>query len=216
MWPCYHVEAMRPTRLIAALALASLVALAAAGCGTDTQETTVTEPTPQPSQSAPGLHVSTTTVDTVKKAVITTDKGVIEVTFRPDKAPNTVASIVELAESGFYDGTKFHRVEPGFVVQGGDPQTKDPSTNPSMYGTGGPGWNMKAEFNDLKHDRGVIAMARSQAVDSAGSQFYFTLAPANFLDGQYTVFGTVEKGMDVVDKLAVGDTLRSFKIVRGE
>lgn len=150
----------------------------------------------------------------MQKAVLTTSDGVVEVTFRPDKAPNTVASFVELAEKGFYDGTKFHRVEKGFVVQGGDPLTKDPNADPSTYGTGGPGFNLRAEFNDLKHDRGVVAMARSADPDSAGSQFYITLAAANFLDGQYTVFGSVVEGMEVVDRIAVGDELVSVKIVR--
>ena len=109
-----------------------------------------------------------------------------------------------LAKKGFYDGLVFHRVEPGFVVQGGDPKGD---------GTGGPGYKVKAEFNKQKHVRGVVAMARSNDPDSAGSQFYITLAPANFLDGKYTVFGKVTSGMDVVDKIKVGDKMKSVKIV---
>jgi peptidyl-prolyl cis-trans isomerase B (cyclophilin B) len=110
---------------------------------------------------------------------------------------------VTLAKKGYYDGVTFHRVEPNFVVQGGDPKGN---------GTGGPGYTIKDEFNKQKHVRGVLAMARTQAPNSAGSQFYITLAPAHFLDGQYTVFGRVTSGMEVVDKIKVGDKMKSVKI----
>jgi cyclophilin family peptidyl-prolyl cis-trans isomerase len=95
----------------------------------------------------------------------------------------------------------FHRIVPGFVIQGGDPNTKD-NTNRSKWGTGSPGWNIKAEFNKKKHSRGVLSMARSQAPDSAGSQFFIVLKDSSFLDGQYTIFGRVTHGMDIVDRIA--------------
>ena len=143
---------------------------------------------------------------TVKQtAVITMDKGgEITIEFFPEDAPKTVENFVTLAKKGFYDGLAFHRVEPNFVVQGGDPKGN---------GTGGPGYTIKAEFNKQQHVRGAVAMARSQSPDSAGSQFYVTLAPAHFLDGQYTVFGKVTSGMDVVDKIRKGDKMKSVKIV---
>jgi cyclophilin family peptidyl-prolyl cis-trans isomerase len=138
-------------------------------------------------------------------AVITMEKGgEIVIEFFPADAPKTVENFVTLAKKGFYDGLTFHRVEPGFVVQGGDPKGD---------GTGGPGYKVKAEFNKQPHVRGAVAMARSNDPDSAGSQFYITLAPANFLDGKYTVFGKVVSGMDVVDKIKVGDKMKSVKIV---
>ena len=133
--------------------------------------------------------------------VITTNLGKILLEFYPKDAPNTVQNFRELSKRGFYDGLIFHRIVPGFVIQGGDPNTKD-NTNRSKWGTGGPGWNIKAEFNKNKHSRGVLSMARSQDPDSAGSQFFIVLKDSSFLDGQYTVFGRVMQGMDVVDKIA--------------
>jgi peptidylprolyl isomerase/peptidyl-prolyl cis-trans isomerase B (cyclophilin B) len=138
-------------------------------------------------------------------AVITMAKGgKIVIEFFPEDAPKTVANFVTLARKGFYEGLIFHRVEPGFVVQGGDPKGT---------GTGGPGYTIKAEFNKQKHVRGTVAMARSQDPDSAGSQFYICFKPAPFLDGQYTVFGIVTKGMDVVDGVKVGDRMKSVRII---
>ena len=138
-------------------------------------------------------------------AVITMEKGgEIVIEFFPDDAPKTVENFVTLAKKGFYDGLTFHRVEPGFVVQGGDPNGN---------GTGGPGYTIKAEFNKQPHVRGAVAMARRADPDSAGSQFYITLATANHLDGKYTVFGKVTKGMDVVDGIKKGDKMKSVKIV---
>jgi peptidyl-prolyl cis-trans isomerase B (cyclophilin B) len=138
-------------------------------------------------------------------AVITMEKGgEIVIDFYPEDAPKTVENFVTLARKGFYDGLTFHRVEPGFVAQGGDP---------SGNGTGGPGYTIKAEFNKQKHVRGTVAMARTQDPDSAGSQFYICFKPAPFLDGQYTVFGIVTKGMDVVDRIKVGDRMKSVRIV---
>lgn len=142
-----------------------------------------------------------------------TEKGDITVELHADKAPLTVENFVNLARSGFYDGTTFHRVEPTFVIQGGDPLSKTLPQGDPKLGTGDPGYKVKAEFNKQKHDRGAVAMARSQHPDSAGSQFYITLGNANFLDGKYTVFGRVTSGMDVVDRVRVGDRMKSVKIV---
>jgi len=144
------------------------------------------------------------------EAVINTAKGDIVMQFYPDVAPITCASFLNLARSGFYNGTRFHRVVPGFVVQGGDPLSKDPN-NPNA-GTGGPGYNIPAEFSARKHETGTVAMARSQSVDSGGSQFYICLAAQPSLDGQYTVFGHVVSGMDVVNQIQQGDVMNSVTI----
>ena len=134
-------------------------------------------------------------------AVIKTTEGEMVVKFWPDVAPKTVENFKKLARDGFYDGTAFHRIVKGFMIQGGDPLSKkdDP-----MVGTGGPGYKIKAEFNDRPHVRGVLSMARSQDPDSAGSQFFICLADARFLDRQYTGFGELIKGDDVLGK--IGDT----------
>jgi len=133
------------------------------------------------------------------KAVIDTKFGKIEVKFFPDVAPNHVNNFIELAQRGFYDGTTFHRVIPGFMIQGGDPNSKDPDK--LKHGTGGPGYTVKAEFNKKPHKRGTLSMARAAHPDSAGSQFFICVADSSFLDGQYTVFGEVVSGMDVADKI---------------
>jgi peptidyl-prolyl cis-trans isomerase B (cyclophilin B) len=133
------------------------------------------------------------------RAVIETKFGKIELKFFPDVAPNHVSNFVELAQKGFYDGTTFHRVIPGFMIQGGDPNSKDPDK--SKHGTGGPGYTVKAEFNDKPHKRGTLSMARSAHPDSAGSQFFICVADSSFLDGKYTVFGEVVSGMEVADKI---------------
>ena len=149
-----------------------------------------------------------------KTAVIALEKGgEIAIEFFPSDAPKTVENFLKLAGQGFYDGTSFHRVVPGFVAQAGDPLSKTLPAGDRRIGTGDPGYKIKAEFNKQKHDRGVLAMARSQDPDSAGSQFYITLAPAPHLDGQYTVFGRVTSGMNVVDGIRVGDRIKSVKIV---
>ena len=147
-------------------------------------------------------------------AVITMDKGgEIVLEFYPKDAPKHVENFVKLAKRGFYDGQRVHRVEPNFVVQFGDPQSKTkPMDDPAM-GSGGPGYTIKAEFNSRKFERGVLGMARSQNPDSAGSQVYIMLAPAPFLNGKYTAFGQVTKGMEVVDKIRVGDRIKSIKVV---
>jgi len=133
------------------------------------------------------------------KAVIETKFGNIELKFFPDVAPNHVNNFIELARKGFYDGTTFHRVIPGFMIQGGDPNTKN--SDRSKHGTGDPGYKVKAEFNDKPHKRGTLSMARAGHPDSAGSQFFICVADSPFLDRQYTVFGEVVSGMDVADKI---------------
>ncbi|NIQ01817.1 MAG: peptidylprolyl isomerase [Nitrospinaceae bacterium] len=132
-------------------------------------------------------------------AVIDTVHGVIKLEFFDDKAPGHVKNFKELAEKNFYDGTTFHRVIPGFMIQGGDPNSKNDDR--SRHGTGGPGYNIDAEFNDVQHKRGVLSMARSQDPNSAGSQFFICVKDALFLDGQYTAFGKVIEGMEVADKI---------------
>lgn len=132
-------------------------------------------------------------------AVMTTTLGVIELEFFPDKAPKHVANFISLAKKGFYDKLAFHRVIPGFMIQGGCPNTRPGATG--MPGTGGPGHSVKAEFNNTKHVRGILSMARSSDPDSAGSQFFIMVANSPHLDGQYSAFGRVIKGMDVVDKI---------------
>ena len=141
--------------------------------------------------------------DTNEVAVINTSDGEMVIGFWPDVAPKTVENFKKLAREGFYNGTAFHRIIKGFMIQGGDPLTKDPSAE-ARYGTGGPGYMINAEFSNRKHVRGVISMARSSNPDSAGSQFFICLAPAPNLDGQYTCFGKLIKGDDVLTK--IGDT----------
>lgn len=133
------------------------------------------------------------------KAVIETKFGNIELKFFPEVAPNHVNNFIELAKKGFYDGTIFHRVIPGFMIQGGDPNSKNPDK--SKHGMGGPGYTLKAEFNDKPHKRGTLSMARAANPDSAGSQFFICVADSPFLDKQYTVFGEVVSGIEVVDKI---------------
>jgi len=132
-------------------------------------------------------------------AVMHTNLGDITLRFFPDKAPKHVEAFKKLARSGYYDGTKFHRVIPGFMIQGGDPNTK--SDNRSSYGTGGPGYQLKAEFNDTPHTRGILSAARTSDPHSAGSQFFLMVARASHLDNQYTVYGEVTEGLDVLDKI---------------
>ena len=136
-------------------------------------------------------------------AVIKTSEGEMVAEFWPEVAPNTVENFKKLARSGFYDGTAFHRIVKGFMIQGGDPLTKDPAKE-SRYGTGDPGYKIKAEFNDRSHERGVLSMARSSDPNSAGSQFFICLANVSRLDHQYTTFGKIIKGDDVLGK--IGDT----------
>jgi cyclophilin family peptidyl-prolyl cis-trans isomerase len=134
-----------------------------------------------------------------KVAEIHTTAGEIDIRFFPDVAPNHVKNFIDLAQKGFYNGTKFHRVIPGFMVQGGDPNTK--SSDTSTWGMGGSGTRVNAEFNEIPHKRGIVSMARSNDPNSASSQFFIVVKDSNFLDRQYTVFGQVTKGMDVADKI---------------
>jgi peptidyl-prolyl cis-trans isomerase B (cyclophilin B) len=224
---------------IIALLIASSVALAA-GCSSGTPvdpgagqmhagALDATEPeTPIPFEEV-SMHVSDVTLEGGEYAVIITPKGTIELDLYPEAAPNTAATFVELARSGYFDGIKFHRVVAGFVVQGGDPQTKDLTSDEvvgiverqdrNVYSPGEPrlgmgnaGWNLAAEFNERKHLEGTVAMARALDPDSAGTQFYICLAPQPRLDGQYTVFGQVAAGMDVVKAIGVGDEIVSVTI----
>ena len=130
---------------------------------------------------------------------IETNLGKISFKLLPELAPETVRNFQKLAKDGFYDGTLFHRVIPGFMIQGGDPNTK--TDNKGSWGMGGPGYNIKAEFNSRSHLRGIVSMARSQDPDSAGSQFFIVTSDSAFLDREYTVFGEVTEGMDVADKI---------------
>ena len=141
-------------------------------------------------------------------AVLKTSDGEMVVEFWPEVAPKTVENFKKLAREGFYDGTAFHRIIKGFMIQGGDPNTKDLSQE-SSYGTGGPGYKIPAEFNDRPHIRGVLSMARSADPNSAGSQFFICLGVASSLDHQYTAFGKVIKGLDVLDKIGATPVGRS-------
>ena len=141
----------------------------------------------------------TAVVSAQEIAVIETKFGKIEMEFFEDKAPGHVKNFKDLAKKGFYDGTIFHRVIPGFMIQGGDPNTK--SDDRSNHGMGDPGYSIKAEFNDTPHKRGILSMARSQDPNSAGSQFFIVVKDSAFLDGQYTAFGKVLSGMTVADQI---------------
>src|SRR5271154_4054494 len=176
---------MKATNLIYAVSL--IAGLALVSCSKADQTSTNNPPENQ-------------TVNTNEVAVITTTEGTMVVEFWPE-APNTVANFKKLAGQGFYDGTCFHRIIKGFMIQGGDPLTKDASKE-DAWGTGGPGYQIKAEFNDHSHVRGVISMARSQDPDSAGSQFFICDGNPTFLDHQYTTFGKLIKGDDVLTKIA--------------
>jgi len=133
------------------------------------------------------------------KAIIETNQGKIEFNLLPDIAPETVRNFKKLANSGYYDGTLFHRVIPGFMIQGGDPNTKQPDK--SKWGQGGPGYSIKAEFSSRSHLSGIVSMARATDPDSAGSQFFIVTTDSTFLNGKYTVFGEVTEGMDVAEKI---------------
>jgi peptidyl-prolyl cis-trans isomerase B (cyclophilin B) len=192
-------------RLLVLAIVALLAASAWAQDKTAPDKAAPTTPAPAPGGSAAAKS---------PKVVITMEKGgEITLEFFPKDAPKHVDNFVTLARKGFYDGQRVHRVEPNFVVQFGDPQSKTlPMDHPRM-GTGDPGYKVKAEFNTRKFERGVLGMARSQDPDSAGSQVYIMLGPAPFLNGKYTAFGQVTKGMDVVDKIRVGDRITSIKVV---
>jgi cyclophilin family peptidyl-prolyl cis-trans isomerase len=189
-----------------ALALAALLVLAAdasafAQAAPPKSAPAEAKPQPKPQAGTP-------------RAIITMEHGgQVTLELFPADAPKHVENFVTLVRKGFYDGQRFHRVEPGFVVQLGDPQSKTlPMDHPAM-GTGGPGYTLKAEFNTRPFDRGVLGMARGNDPNSAGSQFYIMLGPAPFLNGQYTAFGRVVSGMEVVDRVNVGDRVKFIKVV---
>jgi len=181
---------MKPLHLICALGLVAGIATARAD---DTKTNTPTNASMSNPTNSPEV------------AIINTTEGTMVIQFWTDAAPNTIANFKKLAQKGFYDGTCFHRVIKGFMIQGGDPLTKDPAKE-DMWGTGGPGYQIKAEFNDHPHVRGVISMARSQDPDSAGSQFFICHGDPSFLDHQYTTFGKLIKGDDVLEKIATTPT----------
>jgi peptidyl-prolyl cis-trans isomerase B (cyclophilin B) len=133
------------------------------------------------------------------EALIETNFGNIKIKLLPEIAPETVRNFITLTKSNFYDGTLFHRVIPKFMIQGGDPNTKE--SNKSVWGQGGPGYNLKAEFNSRSHLRGIVSMARSTDPDSAGSQFFVVTSDSTFLDRQYTVFAEVVEGLEIADKI---------------
>jgi len=168
-----------------------------AGMVTALAEETKTNTQSNATMSTPG--------NTNEVAVITTTEGTMVIEFWTDVAPKTVENFKTLANKGFYDGTCFHRVIKGFMIQGGDPLTKDPAKE-DMWGTGGPGYTVKAEFNDHSHVRGVISMARSNDPNSAGSQFFICHGDPTFLDHQYTAFGKLIKGDDVLEKIGTTPT----------
>lgn len=168
----------------------------------------IAQPNPGGSSEAakPGTNTAPTnaarlTASTNEVAVIRTSEGIMVVEFWPDVAPGHVENFKKLARQGFYDGTCFHRVIKGFMIQGGDPLTKDESQK-ARWGTGGPGYTIKAEFNSRKHVRGVLSMARTSDPNSAGSQFFICHADAPHLDGKYTAFGKLIRGEEVLDRIA--------------
>jgi cyclophilin family peptidyl-prolyl cis-trans isomerase len=195
--------------LVIALAACSQTGSSTDTAATDTTATTATSAastesastdTSQPMTSAtPAGQEKPMSAYTNKIAEVHTTAGQINLRFFPDVAPNHVKNFIDLAEQGFYNNTKFHRVIPGFMIQGGDPNTI--SGNPATWGTGGSPKNVNAEFNSIPHKRGILSMARSQSPNSASSQFFIVVADSPFLDNQYTVFGEVTEGMDVADKI---------------
>jgi peptidyl-prolyl cis-trans isomerase B (cyclophilin B) len=186
---------MKTSFLVCAL---SVAALFVAGCSNG-------KPSAPAVDTAAVTNQAPVVPNTNEVAVITTSEGVMVLEFYPDVAPNHVANFKKLARSGFYDGTCFHRVIPGFMIQGGDPNTKNDSAKDS-WGQGGPGYTINAEFNARHHARGILSMARTSDPNSAGSQFFICHADAWNLDGQYTVFGNLIKGFDVLDKIAATPT----------
>ena len=196
-----NVATMKAIQFIC-LGLFALVA----GCQADDSKTNTTAAaTNAPAAVTATASTNAPAAEVKEVGVIKTSLGTMIVEFYPDLAPNHVANFKKLAKSGFYDGQAFHRVIPGFMIQGGDPNTKDDSKKDS-WGQGGPGYTIKAEFNSRHHARGILSMARTPDPDSAGSQFFICHADAGSLDGQYTVFGNLLKGFDVLDKIATTPT----------
>jgi peptidyl-prolyl cis-trans isomerase B (cyclophilin B) len=177
------------------------------GCGKSPKTETNAAAETKPASETKDQTKEAKSMNTNEVAVIKTDMGEMVIEFWPDVAPNTVENFKKLAKKGFYDGTAFHRIVKGFMIQGGDPLSKEPSKE-AQWGTGGPGYSVNAEFNQRPHVRGAISMARSQDPNSAGSQFFICLGEASFLNGKYTAFGKLIKGDDVLGKL--GDVETSF------
>jgi peptidyl-prolyl cis-trans isomerase B (cyclophilin B) len=183
--------------ILNSLCIFSLLAFASVGFSQDSSASATNSATSNGTNAAPKA---------VKEVgVITTSEGVMVVEFYPDVAPNHVANFKKLAQKGYYDGQCFHRVIRGFMIQGGDPNTKDDSKKDS-WGMGGPGYTINAEFNSKHHARGILSMARTPDPNSAGSQFFICHGDCGQLDGQYTVFGNLIKGFDVLDKIATTPT----------
>ncbi len=189
---------MNSTLRILTGVLAALIAIASVGC--ESKESSAPAPklpeaahAPEPVPSGP-----------MQGVLVIQDMGEIVFEFLPELAPGTVANFQKLAREGFYAGTTFHRIIPGFMIQGGDPNSKN--DNPRDDGTGGPGYQIKAEFSDEPHERGILSMARSRSPDSAGSQFFIVTHKSEHLDGKYTVFGRVTRGMEVVDRMSRVET----------
>jgi len=226
---------MRPRHFVITVVVIAMLALVMTGCGKSKKEEPVkeTETEEQPMSSTPSSTPGSTPQPAAQlgpdgkpvrtlasftdgqdganvEAVLKTGKGDIVIQLYPDVAPVSVASFLHLARTKFYDGTRFHRVVPGFVVQGGDPKSK--KANAPDVGTGGPGYYLPSEFSNRPHETGTVAMARSQSPTSGGSQFYICLEPQPSLDGQYTVFGKVISGMDVVNSIVQGDVLNQVII----
>lgn len=213
-----------------ALAVMTLFAVVLTGCSggakAPSEQPAAQQATPPATTQRSDVYTPTYKPNGKELAVIKTSQGTITVQLFGTEAPVHVGNFVELARKGFYDGTKFHRYVPGFVVQGGDPETKSATREQvaasgakgdgGSYGRGGPGYQIQGEFdpakNPHKHERGALGMARSASPDSAGSQFYFALQPLAQLDGGYTVFGTITDGLDVMDKLRAGDEIESVTI----
>jgi peptidyl-prolyl cis-trans isomerase B (cyclophilin B) len=191
---------MKTPLLICAVGLVLGIAAAPAQ---ESKEPTRDEPKKEEKKAEPKQENKN--VDTKEVAVIKTSEGEMVLEFWPDVAPGHVENFKKLANQGFYDGTCFHRVIKGFMIQGGDPLTKD-EANQSRWGTGDPGYKIKAEFNDKPHVRGVLSMARSNDPNSAGSQFFICHGAPRFLDKQYTAFGKLIKGDDVLEKIATTPT----------
>ncbi len=171
---------------------------------------------PQEQKPSVNNQTSTTTPTNAPKAdmtpssrvaTIVTTQGTIKIEFFPKAAPNHVENFIKLANQGFYNGTLFHRIIPGFMIQGGDPNTKGDNSDRNTWGQGGPEHNVNAEFNDIPHTRGIVSMARAKDPNSAGSQFFIVQKDSTFLDGKYTVFGRVIEGMDVVDRITQLQTI---------
>jgi peptidyl-prolyl cis-trans isomerase B (cyclophilin B) len=181
---------------------AAALLLGVAGANAEEPSTNKTE-TPKPTEAKASKEEKS--VSTNEVAVIKTSEGEMVLEFWPDVAPGHVENFKKLAKQGFYDGTCFHRVIKGFMIQGGDPLTKD-EANKGRWGTGGPGYQIKAEFNAKPHVRGVLSMARSNDPNSAGSQFFICHGDPRFLDRQYTAFGKLIKGDDILEKIATTPT----------